>query len=61
MDAAQARQVYLERVQQQQRVHQTHPDLRGLLGYDPGWVELAEPNAADRAQQRQDAGWEGER
>src|SRR5215217_5585846 len=51
MDAAQASQAYLERVQQQQRVHQTYPDLRRLLGYDPRWAELAEPNAAD--QQRQ--------
>ena len=56
--AAQARQAYLERVQQQQRVHQTHPDLRGLLGYDPGWVELAEPNDADRAHQQREAGRE---
>jgi hypothetical protein len=62
MDADQARQAYLGRVQQQQRVHQTHPDLRHLLGYDPRWAELAEPNDADRAdQQRQAAGWEAER
>jgi hypothetical protein len=60
--AAQARQAYLERVQQQQRVHQTYPDLRGLLGYDPRWAELAEPNAADRVdQQRQASGPEAER
>jgi hypothetical protein len=41
--AAQARQVYLERVQQQQRVHEARPDLGHLLGYDPRWAELARP------------------
>ena len=62
VDAAQASQAYLERVQRQQRVHQTHPDLRHLLGYDPRWAELAEPNDADRAhQQRQASGREVER
>jgi hypothetical protein len=62
MDAVQARQAYVERVQQQRRVHQTHPDLRHLLGYDPRWAELAEPNDADRAhQQRQVSGPEAER
>ena len=62
VDAVQARQAYLERVQQQQRVHQTYPDLRHLLGYDPRWAELAAPNAADRAdQQRQAGGPEAER
>ena len=62
VDAEQARQGYLERVQQQQRVHQTHPDLRHLLGYDPRWAELAAPNDADRAhQQRQASGREVER
>ena len=62
MDAEQARQVYLERVQQQQRVHQTHPDLRELVGYDPRRAELAAPNDADRAhQQRPASGWEAER
>jgi hypothetical protein len=61
-DAVQARQTYLERVQQQQRVHQTYPDLRGLLGYDPRWAELAEPNDADRAdQQRRANRWKAER
>jgi hypothetical protein len=60
--AAQASQAYLERVQQQQRAHQTHPDLRHLLDYDPRWAELAEPNDADRAdQQRQASGREAER
>ena len=54
--------LYLERVQRQQRVHETHPDLRRLLGYDPRWLELAEPNDADRAdQQRQASGREAER
>jgi hypothetical protein len=62
VDAEQARQIYLERVQQQQRVHETHPDLRHLLGYDPRWAELAAPNAADRADQhRQASGPEAER
>jgi hypothetical protein len=60
--AAQASQAYLERVQQQRLVHETHPDLRHLLGYDPRWVDLAAPNDADRAhQQRQAAGWKVER
>jgi hypothetical protein len=58
MDAEQARQAYLERVQRQQRVHETHPDLRDLVGYDPRWAELAEPNAADRAHQQREAGRE---
>jgi hypothetical protein len=62
VDADQARQVYLERVQQQQRAHEAHPDLRDLVGYDPRWAELADPNDADRAeQQRQARGWEAER
>jgi hypothetical protein len=53
MDAEQARQAYLERVQRQRLVHEATPELRGLLGYDPRWAELAEPNAADRAHQRE--------
>ena len=62
VDAEQARQAYLERVQRQRLVHETHPDLRHLLGYDPHWAELAEPNDADRAdQQRQASGLEAER
>jgi hypothetical protein len=62
VDAAQARQFYLERVQRQQRVHEARPDLRHLVGYDPRWAELAEPNDADRAdQQRQAGGPEAER
>jgi hypothetical protein len=62
LDAAQARQAYLERVQQQQRAHEAHPDLRHLLGYDPRWAELAAPNDADRThQQRQPSGREAER
>jgi hypothetical protein len=62
LDTEQARQVYLERVERQRLVHETRPDLRGLLGYDPRWAELAAPNDADRAnQQRQAGGWEAER
>jgi hypothetical protein len=58
LDADQARQVYLERVQRQRLVHEAHPDLRGLLGYDPRWAKLAAPNAADRAHQQREAGRE---
>jgi hypothetical protein len=62
VDAAQARQAYLEQVERQRLVHQTQPDLRELVGYDPRWAELAAPNAADRThQQRQAGGWEVER
>jgi len=61
VDAAQARQVYVERVQQQQRVHEAHPDLRHLLGYDPRWAELAAPNDADRAHQQRPASAWGDR
>ena len=62
LDADQARQVYLEQVQRQRLVHEAHPELRGLLGYDPRWAELAAPNDADRAdQQRQAGGREAER
>jgi hypothetical protein len=62
VDATQASQVYLERVQQQQRVHKDRPDLRHLVGYDPRWAELAEPNDADRAHQQRPANeWEAER
>jgi hypothetical protein len=61
-DAEQARRFYLERVQRQRLVHEARPDLRHLLGYDPRWAELAEPNDADRAdQQRQASGPEAER
>jgi hypothetical protein len=55
LDAAQARQAYLERVQRQQLVHEACPDLRHLLGYDPRWAELAAPNDADRAHQQRQA------
>jgi hypothetical protein len=55
VDAEQARRFYPERVQQQRLVHETHPDLRGLLGYDPRWAELAAPNAADPADQQRPA------
>jgi hypothetical protein len=62
VDAVQARQAYLEQVERQRLVHQTYPDLRHLLGYDPRWAELAEPNDADLAdQQRQTSGPEAER
>jgi hypothetical protein len=62
VDAAQARQGYLEWVERKRLVHETHPDLRHLLGYDPRWAELAALNEADRAdQQRQASGWEPER
>ena len=62
VDAAQASQAYLERVQRQRLVHQTHPDLRHILAYDPRWAELAAPNDADRADpQRQTSGPEAER
>jgi len=51
-----------ERVDRQRLVHETRPDLRHLLGYDPRWAELAAPNDADRAdQQRQASGPEAER
>jgi hypothetical protein len=58
VDAAQARQFYLDRVERQRLVHEACPDLRGLLGYDPRWAELAEPNAADRVHQEREAGRE---
>ena len=62
LDAAQARQFYLERVERQRLVHEARPDLRHLLGYDPRWAELAAPNDADRAdKQRQTSGPEAER
>jgi hypothetical protein len=62
VNAAQASRFYLERVEQQLLVYEARPDLRHLLGYDPRWAELAEPNAADRAdQQRQTTGPEAER
>jgi hypothetical protein len=62
VDAEQASQAYLERVERQRLVHEAHPDLRDLVGYDPRWAELAAPNAADRAhQQRQASGPEAER
>ena len=62
VEAEEARGLYLERVQRQQQVHEAHPDLRRLLGYDPRWLELAAPNDADRAdQQRLAIGREAER
>ena len=62
LNAEQARQVYREHVERQRLVHEAHPDLRHLLGYDPRWAELAEPNDADRSdQQRHASGPEAER
>jgi hypothetical protein len=62
VEAEEARGFYLERVQRQQRVYQAHPELRHLLGDDPRWLELAEPNDTDRADQQQLAsGREAER
>ncbi len=58
LDAAQASQLYLEQVQRQRLVHAARPELRHLLGYDPRWAELAEPNDADRAHQQREAGSE---
>jgi hypothetical protein len=55
VDGEQARQFYLERVQQQQQVYEARPDLRHLLGYDPRWAELAALNDADRADQQRPA------
>ena len=61
VDPEQASQAYLERVERQRLVHEAHPDLRHLLGYDPRWVELAAPDAADRPDQRHAGGREAER
>ncbi len=44
----QARAFYLDKVRGQRRLAQEIPQL----GYDPGWLELAEPNDADRAADR---------
>ena len=44
----QAKAFYLDRVHGQRQLAQELPHL----GYDPGWLELAEPNAADRAADR---------
>jgi hypothetical protein len=55
LDAEQTKRFYLERVERQRLVHQTHPDLRHLLGYDPRWAELAKPNHADHADQQRQA------
>jgi hypothetical protein len=53
--AEQARQDYLDRVEQQRSIADRYPDLAPLIDYQPGLVELAEPNPADRAHQRQGA------
>ncbi len=44
----QARVFYLDKVDAQRRLAEQIPQL----GYDPGWLELAEPNDADRAADR---------
>ena len=59
--AEQARQAFRARLEQQRLGHEAHPDLRHLLGYDPRWVELAAPDAADRPDQRHAGGREAER
>ncbi len=46
--ADQARVFYLDKVDAQRRLAQEIPEL----GYDPHWLELAEPNDADRATDR---------
>ena len=62
LEPEQAKRSYLERVERQRLVHEAHPDLRDLRGYDPHGAELAAPNAADRADQpRQASGPEAER
>jgi hypothetical protein len=58
VDAGQARQFYLERVERQRLVHAARPELRHLLGYDLRWAKLAEPNTADWAHQQREAGSE---
>jgi hypothetical protein len=58
VDAEEARRFYLEQVERQRLVYAARPELRGLLGYDPRWAELAEPNSADRAHQQREAGRE---
>ena len=48
VDADRAKRDYLERVDRQRDLSERDPDLARLLGYDPRWRELAEPNDADR-------------
>jgi hypothetical protein len=50
VDADQAKRDYLARVDRQRWLSQRDPYLARLLGYDPRWAELAEPNDADRAE-----------
>jgi hypothetical protein len=50
-----ARGDYLARLERQRQVVERDPSLARLLDYDPRDVELAEPNAADRAEQRDGA------
>jgi hypothetical protein len=49
--AEEARGEFLARLDQQRRVVERDPSLARLIDYDPRNVELAEPNAADRAHQ----------
>jgi hypothetical protein len=53
--AEEARGDYLARLERQRRVVERDPSLARLIDYDPRDVELAEPNAADRAHQRDGA------
>jgi hypothetical protein len=48
----QARQDYLDRVEQERSFADRYPDLARLVPYQPRWAELAQPNAADRAHQQ---------
>jgi hypothetical protein len=50
VDPDQARRDYLERVDRQRLASERDPDLARLLGDDPRWRELAEPNDADRTE-----------
>src|SRR4029453_15382964 len=47
--AEEARTHYLPRLDRQRQVVERDPSLARLINYDPHDVELAEPNAADRA------------
>jgi hypothetical protein len=51
LNADQAKHAYLERVERQRVVATANPDIAHLIGYEPRWMELAEPNDADRAHQ----------
>jgi hypothetical protein len=43
---------YLDAVGRQHALAERDPELGRLLRYDPAWTELAQPNAADHAHQR---------